>query len=153
MTTLLVSNSTLFRRGYLDHVADAIQALFRGARRIAFVPYALFDREGYARKAEQRFAAMGLELASVHRADDARTAIAAADGIFIGGGNTFRLIDAIRERVAIGVPYLGSSAGSIVAGPTIRTTKDMPIVQPPSFDALHLVSFQISPHYLDPDPD
>ena len=162
MTTLLVSNSTLFRRGYLDHVADAIQTLFRGARRIAFVPYALFDREGYARKAEQRFAAMGLELASVHRADDARAAIAAADGIFIGGGNTFRLldalyanrlIDAIRERVAGGVPYLGSSAGSIVAGPTIRTTKDMPIVQPPSFDALHLVSFQISPHYLDPDPD
>lgn len=161
MKVLLVSNSTLHQRGYLDHVAGSIQELFRGAARIAFIPYALFDREAYARKAEQRFAALGLDLVSVHRADDPRAAVATADGIFIGGGNTFRLLDSlyehrlidlIRERVAAGVPYLGSSAGSIVAGPTIMTTKDMPVVQPPSFQSLHLVRFQISPHYLDPDP-
>jgi dipeptidase E len=161
MQILLISNSTLYQHGYLDHVAAPIQQVFRAARRIAFVPYALFDREAYARKAEQRFQALGLELSSVHRTGDPRVAVAAADGIFIGGGNTFRLldslyrhslIDAIRERVRAGVPYVGSSAGSIVAGPTIMTTKDMPIVQPPSFTSLHLVPFQISPHYLDPDP-
>ncbi|HKD12764.1 MAG TPA: dipeptidase PepE, partial [Thermoanaerobaculia bacterium] len=81
--------------------------------------------------------------------------------VFVGGGNTFRLLKALyqndlltalRRRIAEGIPYIGSSAGSIVAGPTLKTTKDMPIVEPPSFDALGLVDFQISPHYLDPDP-
>jgi dipeptidase E len=164
MTTdriLLISNSTLYRRAYLDHVADRIQSTFAAARRIVFVPYALFDREAYGKKAEQRFRELGLDLSSLHRTEDPRAAVAACDGIFIGGGNTFRLLDSlyrhnllelIRDRVRAGVPYVGSSAGSIVAGPTIMTTKDMPIVQPPSFASLHLVNFQISPHYLDPDP-
>ena len=81
--------------------------------------------------------------------------------IFVGGGNTFRLLkglydhdllDPIRQGVAAGTPFIGSSAGAIVAGPTLKTTKDMPVVQPPSFESLGLVPFQISPHYLDPDP-
>jgi dipeptidase E len=162
MQILLISNSTLYQRGYLDHVADRIQSVFAAARRIVFVPYALFDREAYGKKAEQRFRELGLELSSLHRTTDPRAAVADCDGIFIGGGNTFRLLDSlyrhnllelIRDRVRSGVPYVGSSAGSIVAGPTIMTTKDMPIVQPPSLASLHLVSFQISPHYLDPDPN
>jgi dipeptidase E len=159
---LLVSNSTLHGRGYLDHVEEEIRDLLGGtARRVLFFPYALHDRDGYAAKARERFTAMGYELTSAHGAVDPRKAVADADAIFIGGGNTFRLLKAlqdlellepIRQQIRNGAPYIGSSAGSNVAGPTIKTTKDMPIVQPRSFDALGLVPFQISPHFQDPDP-
>ncbi len=159
---LLVSNSTLHARGYLDHVEEEIRELLGPARRVLFFPYALHDRDGYAAKARERFAVMGYELTSAHSAADPRKAVANTDAIFIGGGNTFRLLKAlqdlellepIRERIRSGAPYIGSSAGSNVAGPTIKTTKDMPIVQPRSFDALGLVPFQISPHFQDPDPN
>ncbi len=158
---LLVSNSTVHDRGYLDHVEDEIRDLLGHARTVLFFPYALQDRDGYAAKARSRFEAMGYKMDSAHATSDPRQAIAATDAIFIGGGNTFRLLKAIqdleliepiRRRIREGAAYIGSSAGSNVAGPTIRTTKDMPIVQPRSFDALGLVPFQISPHYLDPDP-
>ncbi|MFL6520078.1 MAG: dipeptidase PepE [Chthoniobacterales bacterium] len=159
---LLISNSTLHGRGYLDHAEDAIRKTLGRARRLLFFPFALYDRDGYAAKATARFGAMGYEMKSAHNTTDPAKAIAEADGIFIGGGNTFRLlkalqdlelIDPIRRRVGEGVPYIGSSAGSNVAGPTIKTTKDMPIVQPRSFDSLGLVPFQISPHFQDPDPN
>ncbi|HYJ05273.1 MAG TPA: dipeptidase PepE [Chthoniobacterales bacterium] len=159
---LLISNSTLHGRGYLDHAEDEIRNLLGPSGRVLFFPYALFDRDGYAAKARERFAAMGYELSSAHDAGDPQAAIAQADAIFIGGGNTFRLLKAlqdfdllepIRRRVLEGPPYIGSSAGSNVAGPTIKTTKDMPIVQPCSFDSLGLVPFQISPHFQDPDPN
>ena len=159
---LLISNSTLYGSGYLDHAEGEIRDFLRGIKRVLFVPYALYDRDAYANTARERFKAMGYELDSVHEAPDARQAVNDAEVVFIGGGNTFRLLKAlydfdlllpIRQRVAEGIPYIGSSAGSNVAGPTIKTTNDMPIVQPPSFDALGLVSFQINPHYLDPDPD
>jgi dipeptidase E len=158
---LLISNSTLYRRGYLDHAEAELRELLAGAKRVLFVPYALADRDGYADKARSRFAAIGYEVESIHRAADPRRAVDEAEAIFIGGGNTFRLLKAlydnqiierIRHRVADDMPYIGSSAGSNVAGPTIKTTKDMPIVEPPSFNALGLVPFQISPHFLDPDP-
>jgi len=160
---LLISNSTLYGSGYLDHAAAEIRD-FLGAttQKVLFVPYALHDRDAYAATASERFHRMGYELTSVHRASDPKQAIRKTDVAFIGGGNTFRLLkalydfnllDVIRERVAQGMPYVGSSAGSNVAGPTIKTTKDMPIVQPTSFDALGLVPFQISPHFQDPDPN
>ena len=160
---LLISNSTLYGSGYLDHAETEIRSfLGDDVKRVLFVPFALYDRDKYAATAQKRFEAMGYELSSVHTATDPVQAVNETDAIFIGGGNTFRLLkalydfdllDAIRKRVAAGMPYIGSSAGSNVAGPTIRTTNDMPIVQPPSFDALGLVSFQINPHYLDPDPN
>jgi len=158
---LLISNSTLYGRGYLDHAETEIRQLLGAARRVIFIPFALADRDAYATKAAERFAGLGYDLASIHKAADPWQAIDNADAIFVGGGNTFRLLKAlydheiislIRRRVTTGMPYIGSSAGANVAGPTIKTTKDMPIVEPPSFAALGLVPFQISPHYLDPDP-
>jgi len=159
---LLVSNSTVYGRGYLDHVEQQIKSFLGSARKVLFFPFALFDRDVYAAKAKARFAAMGYSLETVHAVSDPREAIEQTDAIFIGGGNTFRLLkalqdldllDSIRRKVEGGAPYIGSSAGSNVAGPTIKTTKDMPIVQPRSFDSLGLVPFQISPHFQDPDPD
>lgn len=158
---LLISSSNVYGRAYLDHVERDIRELLRSLRRVAFVPYALFDRDAYVAKVKERFRRMGFELASVHATANPQELINGAEAIFIGGGNTFRLLkalydcdllDPIRKRVEQGTPFIGSSAGSIVAGPTLKTTKDMPVVQPPSFDALRLVDFQISPHYLDPDP-
>src|SRR6266404_7652381 len=160
---LLISNSTLHGSGYLDHAENEIRDFLGAAtQKVLFVPYALYDRDAYAANASEPLQRMGYELTSVHRATNPIRAVKHTDAVFIGGGNTFRLLKAlydfdllnvIRERVAEGMPYIGSSAGSNVAGPTIKTTKDMPIVQPPSFDAMGLVSFQISPHFQDPEPN
>lgn len=159
---LLISNSTVHGRGYLDHVEAQIREFLGNAKTVLFFPFALHDRDAYAAKAAARFGEIGYTMTSAHSATDPKRAIAETDAIFIGGGNTFRLvkalqdldlIDPIRARVRGGVPYIGSSAGSNVAGPTIRTTKDMPIVQPRTFDAIGLVPFQISPHFQDPDPN
>jgi dipeptidase E len=158
---LLISNSTLHGSGYLDHAEKEIRDFVGGRASVLFVPYAVHDRRVYAATAQERFRRMGLSLTSVHDVSNMPRAVDEAEAIFVGGGNTFRLLkglhdhdllDPIRRRVAAGVPYIGSSAGSIVACPTLKTTKDMPVVQPPSFEALGLVPFQISPHYLDPDP-
>ena len=158
---LLISSSAIHGTGYLDHAEEMIRSFLGGLSRILFVPYALFDRDGYAAQAGARFETMGIALESIHRAADPREAILAAPALFVGGGNTFRLlktlqdlslVEAIRERVAAGMPYIGSSAGTIVTCPTIRTTNDMPIVEPSSLSALGLVEFQINAHYLDPDP-
>jgi dipeptidase E len=158
---LLVSNSTQHGSGYLDHAEKEIRDFAGNRKRVVFVPFAIHDRRAYAAKAEERFRDMSMSLTSVHDFSNMRRAIEEAEIIFVGGGNTFRLLkglydhdllDPIRAGVAAGALYIGSSAGSIVAGPTLKTTKDMPIVQPPSFEALGLIPFQISPHYLDPDP-
>ncbi len=159
---LLISNSTLHGSGYLDHAEAEIRDFLGDVKRVLFVPFALYDRDAYAATARDRFARMGYELSSLHDAGDPLRAVADTQAIFVGGGNTFRLLKTlydrelltpIRQRVANGMPYVGSSAGSNIVAPTIKTTNDMPIVQPPSFDALGLVSFQINPHYLDPDPN
>lgn len=157
MQLLLISSSNVHGYGYLDHAEPEIRSLLGGRRRVAFVPFALKDRAGYTEKVRERLGRMGLDVVQVESEAD----LDRADAVFVGGGNTFRLLrelyarnllDAIRRRVREGMPYIGSSAGTNVAAPTIRTTNDMPIVEPPSFDALALVPFQINPHYLDPDP-
>ena len=159
---LLISNSTLYGGGYLDHAEAEIRGFLGNTSKVLFIPFALYDRDAYAATARARFEKMGYGLQSIHTATDAKQAVNDTEAVFIGGGNTFRLLKAlydtdiletIRRRVTGGMPYIGSSAGSNVAGPTIKTTKDMPIVQPQSFNALGLVPFQISPHFLDPDPN
>jgi dipeptidase E len=155
---LLISSSLVHGYGYLDHAEPELRRLLTGVSSLAFVPFAQFDHDTYTDRVRERFGAMGFDVTQVRdRADVER-----AEAIFIGGGNTFRLLDAmyardlldaIRTRVADGMPYIGSSAGTNVATPSIRTTNDMPIVYPPSFDSLALVPFQINPHYLDPDPE
>ena len=159
---LLISNSTLHGSGYLDHAEKEIREALGAIKRVLFVPFALHDRDAYAAQARRRFAALGYELDSAHEALDAKAAVANAEAVFIGGGNTFRLLDSlhqldllppIRRRVEAGMLYMGSSAGAVVAAPTLKTTNDMPIVQPPSFNSLGLIPFQINAHYLDPDPN
>jgi len=131
-----------------------------GVKRVAFVPYAgvTIDWDAYTTMVSERFHEMGYDMSSVHDATDPVAAINRAEAIAVGGGNTFNLLEtmyetgvmeAVRERVSSGVPYMGWSAGSNVASPTIKTTNDMPVVEPRSFDAMGAVSFQINPHYTD----
>jgi dipeptidase E len=158
---LLISTSTVFGTRYLEHAFDELRDVLRGVKRVLFIPFALKDHAGYAAKARAAFEEIGFGLDSLHESRDAERAIAGAEAVFCGGGNTFRLLDAlyaldallpIRRRVEQGMPYTGASAGSNLACPTIMTTNDMPIVEPLSFEALGLVPFQINPHYLDPMP-
>jgi dipeptidase E len=158
---LLISTSTVHGTGYLEHALPELRDLLGDIRRVLFIPFALKDRDAYAAKARQAFGSIGCELDSLHDAGDPGRAIQQAEAVFCGGGNTFRLLKAlyelealapIRRRAGSGMPYAGASAGANLACPTIKTTNDMPIVQPPSFDALGLVPFQINPHYLDTDP-
>lgn len=158
---LLISSSRVWGSGYLEHCAEEIRARLGGCERVLFVPYALADHEGYTATVAARFGELGYAVDGLHRFEDPVAAVERAEALFIGGGNTFRLLERlyrhdllapIRARVAAGMPYIGSSAGSNVATLSIRTTNDMPIVEPPSFTALGLVPFNLNPHYLDPEP-
>lgn len=160
MRLLLISNSTNAGEGYLEHPLPAIGAFLKGIDEVLFIPYAgvSFSYDEYEAKVGTKFAELGLRVRSVHRELQPVAAVMNAKAIVIGGGNTWHLLDQmqkqgilapIREKALAGTPYIGWSAGSNVACPTIRTTNDMPIVEPQSFNALNLVPFQINPHYLD----
>ena len=161
---LLMSSSRKDHLGYLEHAGEQIHAVLRREkRRIAFVPFAgvTFSFDTYEGIVKPVFERLGYELEAVHRSDDPRAAIERADAIAVGGGNTFALlkrmydagiVEAVRAKVQAGTPYIGWSAGSNVACPTIRTTNDMPIVQPPTLRALALVPFQINPHFISGKP-
>ncbi|MFE7039721.1 dipeptidase PepE [Streptomyces atratus] len=162
MNLLLLSNSTQYGCGYLEHALDTVTAFLPSGARLAFVPYALADYTAYTARVRDALAPFGISVRGVHENADPVAELAASDAVFIGGGNSFRLLsalyrtglrDAVIEEVRGGLPYMGASAGTNMAAPTLRTTNDMPIVQPPSFETLGLVPFQINPHYLDPDPE
>jgi dipeptidase E len=158
---LLLSNSTNYEMGYLEHARGWIREyLGDGVKRVLFVPYAgvTISWDKFTDVVSGVYSELGYEMEPIHASADPVAAVKDAEAIAVGGGNTFhllktmyeaRVVDAIRERVLGGAPYMGWSAGSNVACPSIRTTNDMPIVEPPTFDALSLVRFQINPHYTD----
>jgi dipeptidase E len=158
---LLLSNSTNFGEPFLQYPLRTIQQFLDPAiSQVLFVPYAgvRIPFSDYAARVRERFQEIGIAVTSVHETENPAAAVGRAAAIVVGGGNTFCLLDRlythglverIRERVLQGVPYVGWSAGSNVACPTIRTTNDMPIVEPRSLNALGLVPFQINPHYTD----
>lgn len=161
---LLLGNSQNAGQRYLEHAKGIIKD-FLGTRvdRVLFIPFArvLPSLDDFASKVRIGFHEMGYRLDSVHEVSDQRDAVTKAQAIVVGGGNTFYLLhqlyetgllESIRKQVANGVPYIGWSAGSNIACPTIRTTNDMPIVEPRSFKALDLIPFQINPHYVDQPP-
>ncbi|MFN3876357.1 MAG: dipeptidase PepE [Flavobacteriales bacterium] len=160
MQLLLLSNSTMPGEPFFSWPRPHASAFLEGRKRIAFVPFAAVEQQydAYAGKVADAFAAMGKELFSLHRESDPVKALEGADAVAVGGGNTFLLIralyrtyllKAIADHVRKGLPYLGWSAGANVACPTIMTTNDMPIVEPPSMRAMHLAPFQINPHYTE----
>jgi dipeptidase E len=147
--------------GDVTSARPAMLEHLRGARTAVMIPYAQSDHDRATARFGDWLAPHGVEITGVHTAGDPAAAIANAEAIFVTGGNSFRLVATlhrlsllgpVRSAIDRGIPYFGASAGANVASPTIRTTNDMPIVQPPSFVAFDLVPFQINPHYVDPPP-
>ncbi|KPK85836.1 MAG: peptidase [Bacteroides sp. SM23_62_1] len=165
MRLLLISNSTNAGEAYLDHPKQHIKNFLGNTPRTAlFIPYAgvTISFNDYENRVKERFNEIGHHIQSIHHFKDPVVAVKKAEVIIVGGGNTFyllkslqdhKLIKPVREKVLSGTPYIGWSAGANVACPTISTTNDMPIAQPASFNAFHIIPFQINPHYLDTNPD
>ena len=164
MRLLLISNSTNAGEPYLQYPMPQIGDFLKGIKEIVFVPYAAvtFSYAEYEAKVQARFDELGIRVRSVHRSKNPAKMIREAEAICVGGGNTFawarmmqrqKLMSAIKSKIEKGTPYVGWSAGSNVACPTICTTNDMPIVEPESFKAINAVRFQINPHYLDANPE
>ncbi|SPD66519.1 Peptidase E (plasmid) [Cupriavidus taiwanensis] len=161
---LLMSSSRKDNLGYLEHAGEQLHTLLKHEpRKVLFVPFAgvTFSFDTYEGMVRPVFEKLGYALESIHHSADPLHAVQQAEAIAVGGGNTFALlkrlydagiVEAIRAKVRAGTPYVGWSAGSNVACPTIRTTNDMPIVQPPSLRALGLVPFQINPHFISGKP-
>ncbi|WP_234108694.1 dipeptidase PepE [Chryseobacterium sp. R2A-55] len=165
MNVLLASTSTLFGGNYLEYLTDEISTLFDGVDEIIFIPFARpggISHDEYTQKAAEFFARINIKVKGLHEFEDQVSAINSGRGYFTGGGNTFLLVKTLHEEnlmemlkrnVESGKPYLGTSAGSNIGGINMKTTNDMPIVYPPSFECMGLVPFNLNPHYLDPNPD
>ena len=165
MNIILASTSTLFGGKYLEYLEKEITELFTGIDEVVFIPFARpggISHEDYNNTARIFFSKINIKLKGLHEFEDKAEAIQSAKGFFTGGGNTFLLVKTLheenlmtllKENVEKGKPYLGSSAGSNIGGLNMKTTNDMPIVYPPSFETMGLVPFNINPHYLDPNPD
>ncbi|MDX1279146.1 dipeptidase PepE [Oceanihabitans sediminis] len=160
---LIASTSTIHGSGYLEYLLEELETFFKSASSILFIPYARpsgISHDDYTKKASEAFSKINKKVIGIHTYENTSEAVEKAEAIFVGGGNTFvlvnqlyknNLITALSDAVRNGTPYLGTSAGSNICGLTMNTTNDMPIVQPPSFKTLGFVPFNINPHYLDPD--
>jgi dipeptidase E len=165
MKLLLLSNSTMKGEPYMDYPKNEIKK-FLGEKPVTalFIPYAAvtFSYDIYCEKVEERFSEVGHHIVGIHTFENPAKAIQEAEAIVVGGGNTWKMVrmlhdqklmNPIREKVFNGAPYIGWSAGSNVACPTLRTTNDMPIIDPKGFDTIGLIPFQINPHYFDVNPE
>jgi dipeptidase E len=164
MEVLLLSTSTLHGGTYLDYALDVVQDFLGDCRTVHFAPYALADLDEYTATVRAALQPLGIGVIGIHESETSpRASVQAADVLFVGGGNSFRLlrafqrlelVDLVRKRALAGdLRYWGSSAGSNLACPTIRTTNDMPIVEPAGLAGLGLIPFQLNPHYTDADPN
>ncbi|WP_160137364.1 dipeptidase PepE [Chryseobacterium sp. c4a] len=165
MNIILASTSTLFGGEYLEYLREELIQLYTGVDEIVFVPFARpggISHDEYTAKARSFFETINIKVKGLHEFEDKIEALHQAKGFFTGGGNTFLLVKTLheeglmfvlKENVTGGKPYLGCSAGSNIGGQNMKTTNDMPIVYPPSFDCMGLVPFNLNPHYLDPNPD
>ena len=162
---LIISTSKIHGSEYMEYIAEEVKDFLGNKRELLFIPYAQpsgISYDEYTRFPKEALKNFGITVKGIHEFPSAPEAVAQAQAIFIGGGNTFLLlktlyeqglIGPLRDAISKGTPYMGSSAGSNITGLSIGTTNDMPIVYPPSFEALQFLPFNINPHYLDPDPD
>ncbi|UTX49789.1 dipeptidase PepE [Chryseobacterium sp. MA9] len=165
MNIILASTSILFGGEYLEYLREELIQLYKGIDEIVFIPFARpggISHDDYTAKARSFFETIHIKVKGLHEFEDKTEALNLAKGYFTGGGNTFLLVktlheeglmSVLKENVSGGKAYLGCSAGSNIGGQNMKTTNDMPIVYPPSFDCMGLVPFNINPHYLDPNPD
>ncbi|MBW7674435.1 dipeptidase PepE [Chryseobacterium chendengshani] len=165
MNIILASTSTLFGGAYLEYLKEELIELYTGIDEIIFIPFARpggISHDDYTDKVRVFFETININVKGLHSFKDKTEALNNAKGYFTGGGNTFLLVKTLheanlmmvlKENVENGKPYLGCSAGSNIGGKNMKTTNDMPIVYPPSFECMGLVPFNINPHYLDPNPE
>lgn len=160
---VLASTSTIYGGTYLDYLLTTLEDLYQNTNQVLFIPYARpsgISHKEYTAIAKKGFSKIGKELVGIQDFNNPIEAVQNATGIFTGGGNTFvlvtklyehNLIQSLKESISSGTPYLGTSAGSNIAGVNMKTTNDMPIIYPPSFNTLEIIPFNINAHYLDSD--
>lgn len=158
---LLASTSTVYGSGFLDYLLPELQHHFKDCNTLLFIPYARsggMTHEEYTAKVALVFAKINITVKGIHEFENPVAAVQNAEAIFTGGGNTFVLVsqlyknqvmEVLAKKLKSGTPYLGTSAGSNIAGLTIQTTNDMPIVYPPSFETLGMIPFNLNPHFID----
>ena len=160
---LIISTSTVHGKPYLTYMTEDIKSHFTGIDEIVFIPFARpggLSWDAYTEVARTYFKQLGISVKGIHEFEDLKEGLKNAKGVFTGGGNTFVLLkevwdseimEILRQKINEGMPYMGTSAGSNLTGQTINNTNDMPIVYPPTFEAVGAIPFNINPHYLDPD--
>ena len=161
---IIASTSTIHGSEYLAYLLPVLKKNFTNISELLFIPYARpsgVSYDEYTAIVSKAFKEIGIKAVGIHQFKSAKEAVRNAQAIFVGGGNTFvlvtelykqKLLPIMKEKVLSGIPYLGTSAGSNICGPTMQTTNDMPIVHPPSYATLNFIPFNINAHYLDPDP-